>query len=53
MNEHTEIILAMGSAAALIIVALAVADHINRAQTVEFYGPYYAVRSSQYPLLES
>ena len=52
-NNTAEIILAVGFAVALVIVGLAVADHINRAQTVEFHTQYYAVRSNQYPLIES
>lgn len=53
MSNTAGIILAVGIVAALIIVSLAVADHINNAQTVELRTPYYAVRSSQYPLLKS
>ncbi|MHC1573800.1 MAG: hypothetical protein ACXQTJ_05090 [Candidatus Syntropharchaeales archaeon] len=52
MSNTTEIILAVGAAAALVIVSLAIADHINRAHTVELCTPYYAVKSSQHPLLE-
>jgi len=53
MSDAAEIIVAVGFAAALVIMGLAVADHINRAQTVELYTRYYAVRSNQYPLIES
>ena len=47
-NNTAEIILAFGAAVALLIVSRAIADHINRAQTVELHTPYYAVRSNQY-----
>lgn len=52
-DNIAEIILAVGVAAALVIVGLAVADHIDRAQTVELYTQCYAVRSNQYALIES
>ena len=52
-NNTAEIILAVGIATALVIVSRAVADHINRAQTVELHTSCYAVRSNQYPLIES
>ena len=52
-NNAGEIILTVGLAVALVIVSLAVADHINRAQTVELYTQNYAIRSNQYALIES
>lgn len=51
-NNDGGLIIALGFAAALLIVGVAVADHIERAATVEFRTPYYAVRSSQHPLLK-
>jgi hypothetical protein len=51
-NNDGGLIIALGVAAAVLIVGVAVADHINRAATVEFRTPYYAVRSSQHPLLK-
>ena len=46
MSKKTEIILAVGIAAALMIVSLAVADHIKNAQIVEFQTPYCKIMSS-------
>lgn len=53
MANTVGLILAVSTAMALIIISLAVADHISNAQTVEVRTPYYAVRSRQNPLLES
>ncbi|MCZ7401208.1 MAG: hypothetical protein O8C61_03200 [Candidatus Methanoperedens sp.] len=51
-NNNGGLIIALGFAVALVIVGVAVADHIKRAATVEFRTPYYAVTSSQRPLLK-
>ena len=53
MDYTAEMILAVGGALSVIVIALAIANNINRAQAIELYAPYYAVRSSQYPSLES
>ncbi len=52
MSNTVGIILAVGISAVMVIVGLAVADNIYNAQTVELQTPYYAVKSSKYPLLE-
>jgi predicted aconitase with swiveling domain len=50
-SNTSETILAVGcviASAVLVMLGLAVVDRINKAQTVELYTPYGAVRSSQY-----
>ena len=50
-NNTSETILAVGfviASAVLVMLGLAVVDRISKAQTVELYTPYGAVRLSQY-----
>jgi hypothetical protein len=48
VNNAAENILAGGIALGFLIVAFAIADHINNAQAIEFQTPDYTVRSGRY-----
>ena len=52
ISKWTGLIIAFGIVIAILMIASAICEHINRANTIEFKSDYFSLRSDHSDLLE-